>query len=409
MRQILFFLATAMAAAAASCAYAQDPLNLYYCRTSPSDCGYYPDPRPRIDQPLVETRERLAISPSSTGQSVDRMADFLETPDLSILHYRFLRSEGKSGSQCSAPQIPSPFAFGSSSSVSTVWVEANVSSCGPIAPFPGEQQIYGLWRFSDVFTFGAPVRRKAFDGSEYEASPMVQRRDGQPWLTLYWGYRLGLTESQFDWDASKVAAMPSFKDWPRFAPKTEEFVLTRLPSPIVEGTVTEYINMEGYPTAPGGIYFYASTDEDRGILDSGLPGKWVRTGKSFKHGGYVSVCRFYGSVSPGPNTHFYTASEQECNLIKSIEVKPRPTDKQQLNYEGKVFYANLPIPPKNSGEAASCPIASTPLYRAYNAAFGPNGKRNYDSNHRFSTSRTDIAEVVAKGWVDEGMVFCVPQ
>jgi hypothetical protein len=40
---------------------------------------------------------------------------------------------------------------------------------------------------------------------------------------------------------------------------------------------------------------------------------------------------------------------------------------------------------------------------------GPNGKRNYDSNHRFSTSRTDIAEVVAKGWVDEGMVLCVPQ
>jgi hypothetical protein len=80
-----------------------------------------------------------------------------------------------------------------------------------------------------------------------------------------------------------------------------------------------------------------------------------------------------------------------------------------MNYEGKVFYANLPIPPKTAGGSPTCPLASIPLYRAYNAAYDASGKRNYDSNHRFSTNRADIAEVVAKGWVDEGMVMCVPE
>jgi hypothetical protein len=204
---------------------------------------------------------------------------------------------------------------------------------------------------------------------------------------------------------------PALLQWPTYGYPTPEkdFKIVSLPPPIIEGTVTEYVNTADYPTHPGGIYFYASTEEDRRILDAQLPGKFVRTGKSFKHGGYVSVCRFYGSVSPGPNTHFYTANFDECELIKSLEVKTRPTDKQQLNFEGKVFYANLPIPSATAGGTATCPAASVPLYRAYNAAFGPQGKRNYDSNHRFSTSRADIEEVVQQGWIDEGMVMCVPQ
>jgi hypothetical protein len=121
------------------------------------------------------------------------------------------------------------------------------------------------------------------------------------------------------------------------------------------------------------------------------------------------VCRFYGSVSPGPNSHFDTANFDECGMIKSLEVKPRPDARQQLNFEGKVFYANLPIPSAIPGGVATCPAASIPLYRAYNAAFGPSGKRNYDSNHRFTTQRADIDEVVKKGWIDEGMVMCVPR
>ncbi len=185
-------------------------------------------------------------------------------------------------------------------------------------------------------------------------------------------------------------------------------MLITLPRPTIEGEVTEYVNTENFPNDPGGHYYYAANDETRAILDSGRPGKWVRTGKSFKHGGYVSVCRFYGSVSPGPNSHFYTLSEDECTVLKSVETKPKPVDRQQFNFEGIAFYANVPIPPKIAGQPATCPTRSIPLYRAYNAAWGPTGKKNYDSNHRFSTSRADIDAVVAKGWNDEGMVMCVP-
>jgi hypothetical protein len=63
-------------------------------------------------------------------------------------------------------------------------------------------------------------------------------------------------------------------------------------------------------------------------------GAWRRTGKSFFHGGFVQVRRFYGSVSPGPNSHFYTASDVECNALKALPVKPMPADRQHLNYEG---------------------------------------------------------------------------
>ena len=119
-----------------------------------------------------------------------------------------------------------------------------------------------------------------------------------------------------------------------------------LPPPIIDGTVTEYINTRDFPNAPGGVYFYASTDQDRRILDSvTFKTNWSRTGKSFRSGGYVAVCRFYGSVSPGPNSHFYTASASECNQLKSLQVTTLPNDKPQLNYEGTVFFANVPIAP----------------------------------------------------------------
>ena len=49
------------------------------------------------------------------------------------------------------------------------------------------------------------------------------------------------------------------------------------------------------------------------------------------------------------------------------------------------------------------------MYRADNAAYTAASKKNYDSNHRVTTIPADIAEVVAKGWVNEGVVMCVPE
>jgi hypothetical protein len=393
-------------------ATAQNPLNPYYthyCRTFPDECRYYPGSTPRADWAQVETRAKLSQAPLGDGRRIDEFAVFEQEIGSPSWNYFSLGSEGKTGTQCRALDLPGNLIPGTVLSRATNWIEANVSSCGSNTPFPGQQVVYGNWTFSDILTFNTPLRRKAFDGSEYDASPMIQRRNGQPWLTLYWGYKLGLVESRFDWDATALSALPEFKNWPRYALKSEEIMLVKLPPPIIEGEVTEYVNTENFPNDPGGHYYYASNDETRAILDSGRPGKWVRTGKGFKHGGYVSVCRFYGSMSPGPNSHFYTASENECSVLKSIETKPTPIDSQQFNFEGIAFYANVPIPAKIVGQPATCPTQSIPLYRAYNGARGPTGKKNYDSNHRFSTSRADIDAVVAKGWNDEGMVMCVPQ
>lgn len=57
-------------------------------------------------------------------------------------------------------------------------------------------------------------------------------------------------------------------------------------------------------------YFLTDDAGEAAGIDLGSAGPgWVRTGYGFNSGGNVSVCRFYGSVSPGPNSHFFTADE----------------------------------------------------------------------------------------------------
>ena len=55
--------------------------------------------------------------------------------------------------------------------------------------------------------------------------------------------------------------------------------------------------------------------------------------------------------------------------------------------------------------AASCGQGTVPVYRAYNNGAG----RGIDSNHRITTNRTAIDQVVARGWVDEGIAMCAPR
>ena len=327
------------------------------------------------------------------------------------LDYLAIPYEGSGyGRPCTYLDLPPVIWAGLVAPRPTTWLEGGMC---PIDEAYDGFPIVREWKFADSFAFNAPVRRKTFDGQEFDASPMVQTRNGEPWLTLYWGRNLGLVESQHDWNPARLTTLQAFAGWRGFASKDYEFMLVTLPLPVIEGTVTEYINTRDFPNAPGGVYFYASTDQDRRILDSvTFKTNWSRTGKSFRSGGYVAVCRFYGSVSPGPNSHFYTASASECSQLKSLQVTTLPNDKPQLNYEGTVFFANVPIAPATVGQVPTCGRGSVPLYRAYNGGNGTNavtGTRNFDGNHRFTTSRADIAAVVALGWVDEGVVMCVPE
>ncbi|ABA58603.1 Glycosyl hydrolase, BNR repeat [Nitrosococcus oceani ATCC 19707] len=168
-----------------------------------------------------------------------------------------------------------------------------------------------------------------------------------------------------------------------------------------EVTVTEFFNVDL------GHYFMTASPEDVAIIEAGGAGPgWERTGHTFKAwsnlGSDVGVylCRFYGSVSPGPNSHFFTASPQECGFLLDLQAQTPPTV-PRWNFEGDAFMA---IPAQGKGDAQHCPEAFVPVYRAYNNGFA----RGEESNHRFVTDRTLLTPLLDQGWVDEGIAFCVP-
>ena len=169
-------------------------------------------------------------------------------------------------------------------------------------------------------------------------------------------------------------------------------------------TVVEFLDTQDFPGSPGGHFFYSSDPAEQAAVDAGAAGKFFRTNRTFKTGGSTPVCRFYGSIAPGPNSHFFTVNADECNQLKSLQKTPVPANLQQWNYE-RIEYNTTP--PVAVNGALACPAGTSPLYRAYNNAFSPTGVKNpWDSNHRFTPALADIAAMVAVGWRDEGLQFC---
>jgi serine protease len=144
-------------------------------------------------------------------------------------------------------------------------------------------------------------------------------------------------------------------------------------------------------------YFITANVAEAASIDNGGSGPgWVRTGQTFNAGGAAQVCRFYGSVTPGPNSHFYTIDTNECSRLKQLQALVVPTDKR-WNFESLDFASTAAV---NGG----CATGLNAVYRAYNNGFA----RGIDSNHRITTSQAAIAEVVARGWISEGVVMCAP-
>nr|MBP8295396.1 hypothetical protein [Burkholderiales bacterium] len=119
------------------------------------------------------------------------------------------------------------------------------------------------------------------------------------------------------------------------------------------------------------------------------------------------VCRFYGSVAPGPNSHFFTAEHAECDALRARQLVPTPAAVPQWNYEGPGFLVTPAT--QNDAGTPSCPANTQPVFRGYNNAFTPAGKRPWDSNHRYATAPAAIDNLVTQfGWRNEGLVFCTP-
>ncbi|MEO8137080.1 MAG: hypothetical protein ABI831_24270 [Betaproteobacteria bacterium] len=181
---------------------------------------------------------------------------------------------------------------------------------------------------------------------------------------------------------------------------------------ILDGTsapvVVEYLDTVDFPGSPGGHFFYSSDPAEQAAVDAGAAGQFSRTGRQFATGGASPVCRFYGSLTPGPNSHFFTVEPAECDALRAAQVVPTPATVQQWNFEGIAYSATPPVLDGNSTRV--CPANTLPIYRAYNNAFPAGGGKNpWDSNHRFTPLLTDIVQMVAVGWRDEGIAFCTPQ
>ena len=272
-------------------------------------------------------------------------------------------------------------------------------SCGVFAVAGGEFFLRHM-RTDDELNFGAPLRRTAIDGSQYDASPMQLKRNGLPWYTHYFGYHLGLVANESNWDNANLIRAGDMVGFFTFPSPANNFNLAALPPPWVEDDVVEYVNRAQFPNQPGGQFFYTALPHEKALLDS-VP-TWQRTGSTFKSGGYVSACRFYGGKNGGPNTHFFSADDKECAMLKQVSF---------LEYEGQSFAVNMPMPAKTVeqnayGALKDCPIDSQPLYRLYNNASSSGGR--FVSNHRYVTERTAVDAAVAQGWRDEGHVMCVP-
>jgi len=74
-------------------------------------------------------------------------------------------------------------------------------------------------------------------------------------------------------------------------------------------------------------YFITASESEVTFIEQGLAGKgWVRTGEQFLAWSLASgnpevtdVCRFYGSMDPGPNSHFYSVSPPESRFLMDLQ------------------------------------------------------------------------------------------
>jgi predicted dienelactone hydrolase len=137
-------------------------------------------------------------------------------------------------------------------------------------------------------------------------------------------------------------------------------------------------------------YFITAEPAEAAMLDAGIivPG-WQRTGYNFKvrpagdpRG--LFACRFFGTPGIGPNSHFFTIDHAECDKVKANPF---------WTYEGIAFNSEAPV-------NADCAIDRVPVVRLYN-----NGKGG-QASHRYSTSHSEIADMLSEGWIIEGPVFC---
>jgi dienelactone hydrolase len=159
------------------------------------------------------------------------------------------------------------------------------------------------------------------------------------------------------------------------------------------GGAGEVVDTVEYYNASLDHYFITAFPEEAADLDAGgqVQG-WQRTGYAFRSwkagtGPGNDACRFFGTEGRGPNSHFYTISASECEKVKT---------NADWTYEALAFRAVEPL-------STGCAAEYATVTRLYNNGMGG------EANHRYLTDAAEIDRTVAKGWLVEGPVFCVPR
>jgi len=137
-------------------------------------------------------------------------------------------------------------------------------------------------------------------------------------------------------------------------------------------------------------YFITANPAEIAKLDNGTFVGWARTGETFNvyapgSSGRMTrrpVCREYGNPIYGLDSHFYSASPDECwaSLVT--------TGGAWILEASEVFQMDLP------DTAGNCPAGDVPVYRVWN--------KRRDSNHRYTTKTAIRDQMVARGGVAEG-------
>jgi hypothetical protein len=114
----------------------------------------------------------------------------------------------------------------------------------------------------------------------------------------------------------------------------------------------------------------------------------VRTGFQFNaytapNDNSAPVCRFFSTAFAPKSSHFYTPFFAECAT--------RQMDPNWFLESAAAFYIAVP-----AGDGA-CAADLTPVYRLYNNGQGA------APNHRYTTDFAVRAQMIAQGWVPEGL------
>jgi hypothetical protein len=148
-------------------------------------------------------------------------------------------------------------------------------------------------------------------------------------------------------------------------------------------------------------YFITANVTEVSNLDSGVPPGWLRTGAIFAAwsptvtiSDTAPVCRFYSRPEALVNSHFYSASTDECAYVLSAL-----SSSWQLE-SNDVFRMALP-----DVATGLCGNGTTPIFRLFN--------NRKDANHRYTADTATRDGMVAIGFLAEGYVamatsLCAP-